>query len=104
MTLLNRKAAILLGLFALCGCASSDSPCDSGYLMPSKIDSANFQCRLQPADTVVPETTVTQPPVIDSDYINNDNAHLEDETSSIKHTSSTVQICVSAVVAPTNNH
>lgn len=80
MTLLTRKAVTLLGLLALSGCASSDSPCDSGYLMPSKIDGANFQCE-KPADTVVPETTVTPPPVIDSDYIDNNNAHLEDETS-----------------------
>ncbi|PSV27129.1 MULTISPECIES: SPOR domain-containing protein [unclassified Photobacterium] len=80
MTLLTRKAVTLLGLLALSGCASSDSPCDSGYLMPSKIDGANFQCE-KPTHTVVPETTVTPPPVIDSDYINNNNAHLEDETS-----------------------
>ncbi|EAR54187.1 hypothetiical DamX-related protein [Photobacterium sp. SKA34] len=80
MTLLTRKAVTLLGLLALSGCASSDSPCDSGYLMPSKIDGANFQCE-KPADTVVPETTVTPTPVIDSNYIDNNNAHLEDETS-----------------------
>lgn len=79
MTLLTRKAVTLLGLLALSGCAFSGSPCDSGYLMPSKIDGANFQCE-KPADTVVPDTTVT-PPVIDSDYIDNNNAHLEDETS-----------------------
>lgn len=87
MTSRPLKAAVVLGLFALSGCASSDSPCDSGYLLPSKVDNANLQCQQQPVETsapietVAPETTVTSEPVIDSDYINNDDAHLADEES-----------------------
>ncbi|SMY34793.1 SPOR domain-containing protein [Photobacterium andalusiense] len=76
------KAAVVLGLFALSGCASSSSPCDTGYLLPSKLDNENLQCQQQqPAETVAPATTVTSEPVVDSDYIDNDNAHLADEES-----------------------
>ncbi|MEC6813587.1 SPOR domain-containing protein [Photobacterium toruni] len=75
------KAAVVLGLFALSGCASSDSPCDTGYLLPSKLDNENLQCQQQAAATVAPETTITSEPVVDSDYINNDNSHLADEES-----------------------
>ncbi len=54
------KAAVVLGLFALSGCASSNSPCDSSYLLPSKLDNAILQWYQQtPAATVAPETTVT---------------------------------------------
>ena len=85
MTSRTLKAAVVLGLFALSGCASSDSPCDSGYLLPSKVDNENLQCQQPPVvtstpiETVAPETT--NEPVIDSDYINNDDAHLADEES-----------------------
>ncbi|OBU23721.1 SPOR domain-containing protein [Photobacterium aquimaris] len=75
------KAAVVLGLFALSGCASSSSPCDTGYLLPSKLDNENLQCQQQPAETVAPETAATTEPVVDSDYIDNDNAHLADEES-----------------------
>ncbi|CEO40712.1 SPOR domain-containing protein [Photobacterium kishitanii] len=75
------KAAVVLGLFALSGCASSNSPCDSSYLLPSKLDNANLQCQQTPTATVAPETTVTSTPVIDSDYIDNNDAHLTDEES-----------------------
>ena len=75
------KAAVVLGLFALSGCASSSSPCDSGYLLPSKIDNDNLQCQQTPEATIAPETTITSEPVIDSDYIDNNDAHLADEES-----------------------
>ena len=84
MTSRTLKAAVVLGLFALSGCASSNSPCDSGYLLPSKVDNENLQCQQQQQQqpvTVAPETTVTSEPVIDSDYIDNNNAHLADEES-----------------------
>ncbi len=88
MTSRTLKAAVVLGLFALSGCASSDSPCDSGYLLPSQVDNENLQCQQQtpavtvaPETTIAPDTTVTSEPVIDSDYIENDNAHLADEES-----------------------
>ncbi|WP_297480469.1 SPOR domain-containing protein [uncultured Photobacterium sp.] len=80
------KAAVVLGLFALSGCASSDSPCSSGYLLPSKIDNDNIQCRQAQA---IPETSepatdsddINKDTATDSDYINNDDAHLADEES-----------------------
>ncbi|MEC6823591.1 SPOR domain-containing protein [Photobacterium piscicola] len=80
MTSRPLKAAVVLGLFALSGCASSNSPCDSGYLLPSKVDSENLQCQ-QPLETIAPEATETNEPVIDSNYIDNDDAHLADEES-----------------------
>ncbi|PSW39940.1 SPOR domain-containing protein [Photobacterium phosphoreum] len=81
MTSRTLKAAIVLGLFALSGCASSSSPCDTGYLLPSKLDNENLQCQQEPVATVTPDTTVTSEPVIDSDYIDNNDAHLADEES-----------------------
>ncbi|KJF87747.1 SPOR domain-containing protein [Photobacterium phosphoreum] len=81
MTSRTLKAAVVLGLFALSGCASSSSPCDTGYLLPSKLDNENLQCQQEPVATVTPDTTVTSEPVIDSDYIDNNDAHLADEES-----------------------
>ncbi|MCD9520991.1 SPOR domain-containing protein [Photobacterium phosphoreum] len=81
MTSRTLKAAVVLGLFALSGCASSSSPCNTGYLLPSKLDNENLQCQQEPAATVTPDTTVTSEPVIDSDYIDNNDAHLADEES-----------------------
>ncbi|OBU37482.1 SPOR domain-containing protein [Photobacterium phosphoreum] len=81
MTSRTLKAAVVLGLFTLSGCASSSSPCDTGYLLPSKLDNENLQCQQEPVATVTPDTTVTSEPVIDSDYIDNNDAHLADEES-----------------------
>ena len=81
MTSRTLKAAVVLGLFALSGCASSSSPCDTGYLLPSKLDNSNLQCQQAPVATVTPNTTVTSESVLDSDYIDNNNAHLADEES-----------------------
>ncbi|HIF9503002.1 TPA: SPOR domain-containing protein [Photobacterium damselae] len=84
MKLLSRKTVpALLASILLAGCSSADNPCDTGYLMPSKINGDNFQC--QQPETTAPETdyndqttdnTVTEEPAITEDNsVSSDEAY-----------------------------
>ncbi|MGS4882505.1 hypothetical protein [Photobacterium damselae] len=83
MKLLSRKTVpALLASILLAGCSSADNPCDTGYLMPSKINGENFQC--QQPETTTPETdyndqttdnTTTEPEINENNSVSPDEAY-----------------------------